>query len=184
MSMVFELLGIFEKMGIKMETPEININLKNPSKLEQIIYHRLTKKISMIEFKSEINQIYSDEKESMAESCVDQCLKTIFDQLGINLSEEILYPFRSAIIKDTMIKQNLAYSELIEALFNEIEFFTIASLIYFMTITWPNLAKSTYMKYFIFPLNPPIDGGNRLMELFCFTILDAIQEKAKKLKKK
>lgn len=185
MSMIFELLQIFEKMGITIETPEINVNLKDPSKLQQIIYARLLKnQISMVEFKSKINQLYFEEKEFIAERCVDEFLKSLFDQLGINLSDEILYPFRSAIIKDTMIKQHLAYSEQMEAIFNIMEFFTGASFLNFMDITWPNLIISTYKKYFMPPSNPSIDGRNRLMELFCFTILGKIQEKGMELKKK
>lgn len=181
--MIFELLEIFEKMGFKLEITEFNIILKNlDSKLKQVIDNRVLSQISFNEFKAQIYQINFEERETIAEGCVDQCLKNIFDLLEINLNEEILYPFRSAIIKDALIRQSLAFDEIMESFFNEIESGSESSLRYFI-VTLPKLLNDVGKKYFLSPTQPRIDGSKRLMELFCLTILNEKGKSFKKIKK-
>lgn len=176
MSMFYELLGIFAKMGLKIEIPKLNLCLFDTSKLEKLIYARVVKKrISMKLFKRQINRMFLEEKESVSISTVDTLLKGIFDQIGINLSEEVLYPFRTALINDHMTNQDLAYNEIMKEAFKEIESCNVSNLYYFISITYPKLTLDASKKYFGASSKPPC----RLMEMFCNVILNEWKNKQK-----
>lgn len=175
MSMLHQLLIIFEKMELKIEIPKMNLHILDSSKCEQLIDRLQKNQISMNEVKSQINQMYFDKKESTAELIVDQFLKSIFDQIGINLSDEVLYPFRTALINDQMINQDLSFNEIMESVYKEMESCHSSSFSRFLLITFPKLVCAANMKYFEDYSKP----HSRLMELFCYKILNERINKTK-----
>lgn len=175
--MIFDLISIFEKMGIFLEFPDhiYDISIKNPSKARNGLMKRFLKRqISKKEFCRTLDQINLEEKQEIAEVCVDDCLKNIFDQFGITLSDEMLFPFRNAIIQDTMIGQQLVYTEVMKTFFDEMDVCTDFSFKQFMCFKLPKLVAAACLKFaLIDPSKQCADGANRLMEQFCYTILNA-----------
>lgn len=177
MSMIFKLFESFEKIGMKMEMPSFHSHFMKPSKLKQVILDRVLKKeLSMIEFKSELRKVYIEKVEVLAEEYVDECLKFIFDHTGDNMSKEDLSPYRNLLIMSSEKTQLLAYDEMMESFFSEIEFFTESSLNHFMSVKRPMLLMDAYMKYFIFSKKSSVDES-LAMDMFCYNILNATVEK-------
>lgn len=101
-------------MGFKMEIPYATMNLKNPSKLQKVVMDRFLK-----------------ERETVAEGCVDECLKYILGRFRVNLSEEILYPF---------------HDELSESFFDVMVFATQQSINDYLSATIPKILFELFKK--------------------------------------
>lgn len=184
--MIIYLLEMMNKMGIKISLQHFNINLTNSEKLMKVIDDRVSKKkISMTEFKKRIRHIYIEGRQTSAESYFDEVFQYIFAHFGITLNEEIMYPYRNAIIKDMIIEQQMIYDETIDYFFHEIEFGNDISMIHLLLVKMPALLRPIYNKQFEDVSKPCINGRQRLMEQLCYTILRAkADDESKNLKTK
>lgn len=183
MAMIFYLFKVLQKNGVNIDVPS-GFNMKNPRQHEfqQIIDDFVSKKkISMIEFKRRIKQHYIDAKDSNAEACVDDCFKYIFSHVGINLSDEIMYPYRSAFIKNVITMHNLMIEAGMLSLFAEVESYSESSFLqYFLSNTMYNLMLNVGEKHIRDSLNAIPDEMKRLMQSLCSIIFKAKAEKAPK----
>lgn len=192
--MNYYLLKTLKQNGLKMDFSIDAIvfqqSMKNPQKFQDLIYDLvIKKKISMNEFKIGVKKYYNDGKESTAVADVDDCLERIFSSIGIHLSDEIMYPYRNALIKDTMTMQELMNGEIMEFLFAEIEFCSELSINHFGLITFPKAVTSISKKHvqqcFMNAFSSMPYESERLMQSLCFIILNTKAEQdLKNLKKK
>lgn len=177
MSLISVLLAAFGGMGREIKIPMnyFNLHLKNPLQFKKLIFNRvLTNKISMIEFKKQIKQMYLEERYCIAEGLADDCLKYIYSCLGVENEVKkigMLFFYQKLIVADTLRHQESAYDEIMESFFGEIELCTQYSLKTFMSVTMPDLLRTACKKHLIDSPRAFNNSLDEFMDKFCYILL-------------
>lgn len=179
MTIVSEIFEMLQNMGFEIGPPPMpDFSMLNARESEsQLFIDRIiNKEITMNEFKIQINQTYIEEKKIVAVSMADQFLKSIFEQIKVNLSGDVLAHFRTAIINDQMIITDLVFNEMTELVFNEINSCNLNvsdDLNDFIFKALPEYTLAAHRKYLVVVPQP----HTNLMEMLSHQILRAMYMK-------
>lgn len=118
MSMIFHLIECLNQLGFKIKIESIvgaHEKIDHSFLLSGVDLDKVLKDKNYVsKLKEDLYKKYFERRYEMVNCKVDSFLCFIWEQVGIEIFADSLYPFRNAMIKEFLSEQNLIYDEVIE----------------------------------------------------------------------
>lgn len=158
MSMIFHLVDCLNHLGFDIKT-ELIVNLH-----EIVDYSFLLTVVAIAvkngknkkflnRLEAKLKNMYIEKRDTIASCKVDTFLAVIWEQIGISMEDDALYPFRNAMIAELLKQQNSIYDEVIHELCHFLIMTRSSkaekaiSMTYIQMLLLPSLFHTASMKY-------------------------------------